>query len=75
MRILKAFGMLGFLLPVGLLTGCFKTTHAVTKALAPNTYKTASVEELEKRISDHDAALKTLNAQSVPGMGGGPAYG
>jgi outer membrane lipoprotein-sorting protein len=56
--------MLGLLLPTGL-TGCYKTTHAVTKVLAPDAYKTAGIEALEKGLSDRDNALKTLNAQVV----------
>jgi len=53
--------MLG-LASVGL-TGCFKTTHLVPKAQAPDAYKTATIEELESGISTRDAKLKTLNAQ------------
>jgi outer membrane lipoprotein-sorting protein len=54
--------MLSLLLPVGL-TGCFKTTRLIPKTQAPDVYKTASIEELEKGISDRDAALTTLNAR------------
>ena len=50
------------LLPVGL-TGCFRTTHVVQKVQAPATYQTASVQTLEKQLSDRDAALHTLNAR------------
>jgi len=45
------------------LTGCFSTTRVVQKTQAPDAYRTASVEQLEKEVSDRDAALKTLNAQ------------
>jgi outer membrane lipoprotein-sorting protein len=54
--------MLGLLLPAGL-TGCYKTTRIIPKTQAPDAYKTASLEELEKGISDRDAALTTLNAR------------
>jgi len=44
------------------LTGCYSTTRLVPKAQAPETYRTATVEELEKSVSDRDAAIKTMNA-------------
>jgi hypothetical protein len=44
------------------LTGCYKTTRLVTKTVAPDVYRTASVETLKKEVSDRDAAIKTLNA-------------
>jgi outer membrane lipoprotein-sorting protein len=52
----------GLLLPV-MLTGCFKTTRLIPKTQAPDAYKTASIEELEKGLMDRDAALTTLNAR------------
>ena len=48
-------------LSVGL-TGCIKTTRLVQKTLAPEMYRSASVETLQKEVSDRDAAIKTLNA-------------
>jgi outer membrane lipoprotein-sorting protein len=47
----------------GGLTGCFSTTRIVQKTQAPDLYKTATVEQLEKNVFDRDAAVKTLNAQ------------
>lgn len=44
------------------LTGCFHTTRTVQKVQAPETFKTASVQELEKQVSDRAAAMKTLSA-------------
>lgn len=46
------------------LTGCFSTVHHVQKVQvqAPESYKTASVEELEKSLSARDAAIRTLSA-------------
>jgi len=45
------------------LTGCFSSTHAVQKTQAPETYRTATVEQLGKELADRDAAIRTLNAQ------------
>jgi outer membrane lipoprotein-sorting protein len=45
------------------LTGCFSTTRVVQKTQAPDKYLTASVEQLEKIVSDRDDAIQTLNAQ------------
>jgi outer membrane lipoprotein-sorting protein len=45
------------------LTGCFSTTRLVQKAHPPEVYRSTSVEQLEKEVSDRDAAIKTLNAQ------------
>ena len=45
------------------LTGCISTTRLVLKTQAPETVRTESVEQLEKDVSDRDAAVKTLNAQ------------
>ena len=44
------------------LSGCFSSVRRVQKVdvQAPGTYKTATVEQLEKIISDRDAAIKTL---------------
>jgi len=44
------------------LSGCYKTTRLVQKTLAPDTFKTASVEQLNKAVSERDAAIQTLNA-------------
>ena len=43
-------------------TGCFSTTRLVQKTQAPDVYRSAPVEVLEKEISDRDAAIKTLTA-------------
>jgi outer membrane lipoprotein-sorting protein len=64
---LQALGTIRAVVLLGLasagLTGCFKTSHLVPKAQAPEAYKTATIEELESGISERDAKLKTLNAQ------------
>jgi len=55
------------------LTGCFSTTRLVQKTQAPDVYRTATVEQLEKEVGDRDAAIKTLNAQVLitASVGGG----
>jgi outer membrane lipoprotein-sorting protein len=45
-----------------MLTGCLKTTKLVQKTLSPEMYRSASVETLDKEVSDRDEAIKTLNA-------------
>jgi outer membrane lipoprotein-sorting protein len=47
----------------GGLTGCLSTTRLVMKTQAPATFRTESVEQVEKDVSDRDVAVKTLNAQ------------
>ncbi len=44
-------------------TGCFSTTRMVQRTQAPDVYRSASVETLEKILSDRDDAMKTLNLQ------------
>jgi outer membrane lipoprotein-sorting protein len=44
------------------LTGCFSTTRAVQKTQAPEVYRTADVQQLEKVVSDRASAIKTLSA-------------
>jgi outer membrane lipoprotein-sorting protein len=44
-------------------TGCFSTTRMVQKTQAPDVYRSTSVENLEKALSDRDAGMKTLNLQ------------
>jgi outer membrane lipoprotein-sorting protein len=44
------------------LTGCFSTTQTVQKVQAPEIYRTASVDVLEKEVSDRDASIQTMNA-------------
>ena len=44
------------------LTGCFKTTRLVQKTLAPEMYRSAGVDTVQKEVSDRDAAIQTLNA-------------
>jgi outer membrane lipoprotein-sorting protein len=61
---LKRCAMSGLVLAMAAgMTGCFRTTYMVQKAQAPDTYKTASIDDLEKTISDRDAAIKTLSLQ------------
>jgi outer membrane lipoprotein-sorting protein len=62
MRKLQAVSMMVLPLVAGL-TGCFSTTRVVQKTQAPDVYRTTGVEQLEKEISDRDAAIQTLNAQ------------
>jgi outer membrane lipoprotein-sorting protein len=62
MKNLKALSVLVVAMTGGL-TGCFSTTHLVLKTQAPTVYQTASVEQVEKDVSDRDAAVKTLKAQ------------
>ena len=47
----------------GALTGCISTTRLVVKTQAPTVYQTATVEQLEKDMSERDAAVRTLKAQ------------
>ncbi len=61
MRKFRAVSMGLVLLSAGL-TGCFKTTRLVQKTLAPEMYRSASVDTLQKVVSDRDAAIQTLNA-------------
>lgn len=44
------------------LTGCFRTTQIVQRTQAPDMYRSTSVENLEKIISDRDGAIHTLTA-------------
>jgi outer membrane lipoprotein-sorting protein len=55
------------------LSGCFSTTRIVQRTQAPDVYRTETVEQLEKGVTDRDAALKTLNAQVLitASVGGG----
>jgi len=43
-------------------SGCFRSTKLVQQTQAPDFYRSASVDELEKQVSDRDAAIRTLNA-------------
>jgi outer membrane lipoprotein-sorting protein len=61
MRILRILPALCLVLPLGL-TGCFYSTHTVPQTHPPSAYQTVTIEQLEKLISDRDAATKTLNA-------------
>ena len=61
MKIRLALSMVGLVAAVGL-TGCFRTTHIVQQTQAPDMYKSTSVENLERIISERDASIKTLNA-------------
>jgi len=64
MRKIRVVSMVLVGLSAGL-SGCYKTTRLVQKTLAPDTFKTASVEQLKKEVSDRDAAIETLNASVV----------
>ena len=72
MRIRQALSMIGLVATVGL-TGCFRTTHIVQLTQPPDMYKSTSVENLQRIISDRDAAIKTLNASVllIASTGGG----
>jgi outer membrane lipoprotein-sorting protein len=61
MRNFRAVSILGLALSTGL-TGCYKTVRIVQQTVAPEVYRSAPVEVLEKEISDRDDAIKTLNA-------------
>lgn len=63
---------MGLALSTGL-TGCYKTVHIVQQTVAPDVYRSAPVEVLEKEISDRDDAIKTLNASVAitASVGGG----
>ena len=62
MRDLRTLSMLVLGMTAGL-TGCLSTTRQVLKTQAPEIVRTESVEQLEKDVSQRDAAMKTLNAQ------------
>jgi outer membrane lipoprotein-sorting protein len=62
MRNLRALSVLVMAMTAGL-TGCLSPTRGGGKTQAPDTYRTEGVEQLEKDVSDRDAAVKTLNAQ------------
>jgi outer membrane lipoprotein-sorting protein len=62
MRIPRAVSMMVLAMAAGF-TGCLSTTRVVQKTQSPETYLTANVEQLEKVVSDRDAAIQTLNAQ------------
>jgi outer membrane lipoprotein-sorting protein len=62
MRNLKALSVLVIAMTGGL-SGCLSTRRLVLKTQAPAMYRTESVDQVEKDVSDSDAAVKTLNAQ------------
>lgn len=72
MRTFRAFSVAGLLAIVGL-TGCLRTTHIVQRTQPPDIYRSTSVENLEKIISDRDTAIHTLTASVllVASTGGG----
>jgi outer membrane lipoprotein-sorting protein len=53
--------MLGLALSIGL-AGCYKTVRYVPQTLAPTVFRSASVDVLQKEVSDRDAAIKALFA-------------
>jgi outer membrane lipoprotein-sorting protein len=61
MKIRLALSMVGLMAAAGL-TGCFRTTHIVQQTQPPDMYRSTSVENLERIISERDASIKTLNA-------------
>jgi outer membrane lipoprotein-sorting protein len=72
MKIRQALSMVGLGATV-VLTGCFRTTHIVQRTQAPDMYRSTSVENLERIISERDASIKTLNAAVllIASTGGG----
>jgi outer membrane lipoprotein-sorting protein len=44
------------------LTGCFRTTTVVQRTQAPDMYRSTSVENLQRIVSERDASIKTLTA-------------
>jgi len=72
MKIRQALSMVGLAAAVGL-TGCFRTTHIVQRTQAPDMYRSTSVENLERIISQRDDSIKTLNAAVllIASTGGG----
>lgn len=61
MKIRLALSMVGLVAVTGL-AGCFRTTHIVQRTQAPDMYKSTSVDNLERIISERDATIRTLNA-------------
>ncbi len=61
MRKFRALSVVVVGLSTGL-TGCIKTTRLVTKTVAPEMYRSAGVETLQKEVSERDGAIKTLRA-------------
>ena len=62
MKSLKALSVVLAVAMTAGLTGCLPTTRLVLKTQAPSSYRTETVEQVEKDVSDRDAAIKTLNA-------------
>lgn len=61
MKIRRVLSIGGLALAAGL-TGCLRTTRIVQRTQAPEMYRSTSVENLEKIVSDRDGAIKTLTA-------------
>jgi outer membrane lipoprotein-sorting protein len=61
MKNVRALSVMVVAMTAGL-TGCFSTTRLVLKTQAPESYRTETVEQVEKDVSDRDEAIKTLNA-------------
>lgn len=61
MKIRLALSTVGLMAVAGL-TGCFRTTTIVQRTQAPDMYRSTSVENLERIVSDRDASIKTLTA-------------
>ena len=55
------------------LTGCFSSTHLVQMTQAPDMFRSAGVEQIEKEVSERDSAIHTLNASVLitASVGGG----
>src|SRR5580658_2896331 len=62
MKNLQTLSAVVLLVSTGL-TGCYKTVTTVQQTQAPDVYRTASVETLEKLVSDRDTAIQTMNAR------------
>lgn len=61
MRNLRALSVVAVAMSVGL-TGCFRTTRVVQQTQAPDVFRTADVQQIEKEVSDRNNAINTLSA-------------
>ena len=62
MRFLRAVTAVGAAALMVGSAGCFRTTRLVNRTTAPDVYRSAPVEVLEREVSERDAKIKTLNA-------------
>lgn len=57
-------------------TGCLRSTKLVRRTMAPDMYRSASVDTIEREVSQRDAEIKTLNASVlITASQGGSATG